>query len=100
MGDSRGHWDGDTLVVDTTNFNDKTWLSGGGEFHSELLHVVQRFTMVGPNTIDYEATIEDPKVFTRPWTLAFTFDRAEKGYELFEYACHEGNRAPELILKR
>jgi hypothetical protein len=100
MGDSRGRWEGDTLVVDVRNFNDKTWLSGGGEFHSESLHVVERFTMVGPNTINYEATIEDPKVFTRPWTLAFTFDRAEKGYELFEYACHEGNRAPDLILKR
>lgn len=100
MGDSRGRWEGDTLVVDVTNFNDKTWLSGDGEFHSEALHIVERFTLIDGDTIRYEATVEDPKVFTRPWTLAFNFNRAETGYELFEYACHEGNRAPELILNR
>jgi hypothetical protein len=98
MGDSRGHWEGNTLVVDVTNFNDKTWLDMSGTVHSDELHVVERFTIVDPNTINYQATIEDPKVFTRPWTLAIVRKRAEQGYELFEYACQEGNHALESML--
>jgi hypothetical protein len=105
MGDSIGRWEGNTLVVDVTNFTDKTWVIGdgaseglsNGSFHSPALHIVERLTMVDADTIDYEATIDDPNVFTRPWKVRYPlFDRAEKGYELFEYACHEGNRTLEL----
>ena len=100
MGDSRGHWEGNTLVVDATNFTDKTWVVGeiagdgpsNNAFHSPALHLQERFTLVDANHIDYEATIEDPNVFTRPWTLRRKlWKRAEEGYVLFEYACHEGN---------
>ena len=69
MGDSVARWDGDTLVVDVVGFNDKTWLSGVGTFHSEALHVTERYTRVDKDRIDYEVTMEDPKVLTRPWTL-------------------------------
>ena len=100
MGDSRGHWEGNTLVVDATNFTDKTWVVGeiagdgpsNNAFHSPALHLQERFTLVDANYIDYEATIEDPNVFARPWTLRRKlWKRAEEGYVLFEYACHEGN---------
>ena len=90
-GDSRGHWEGNTLVVDVTNFNDKVWLDSHGSFYSEALHVVERWTLVNADTIKYEATLEDPNVFTRPWTITFTLNRKqEQGYEFFEEACHEG----------
>jgi hypothetical protein len=93
QGDSRGRWDGQTLVVDSTNFNDKTWFDLVGSFHSEALHVVERWTLVDRNRIDYVATIEDPKVFTRPWKLAFTLQRnTTTGYEIREFACREGRR--------
>jgi hypothetical protein len=104
MGDSRGHWEGNTLIVDVTNFDDETWVVGHGGstqgvFHSTDLHVVERFTPVGKNVIHYEATVEDPKVFTRPWTLAYdAFFRGAKTHELFEYACHEGNRDGILMM--
>jgi hypothetical protein len=108
MGDSRGHWEGDTLVVDVTNFTDKTWAvghgappegapasaisTGHGVFHTQALHVVERFTLTDPDTVHYEATIEDPKVFTSPWKIAFdAFKRAPQDHMLYEYACHEGN---------
>ena len=103
--DSRGRWEGNTLVVDVTNLTDKTWVVGelGGEgmsagsFHSPALHVVERFTIVGDGRIDYEATIEDPNVFERPWKIAFpVWQRAPADYVLFEYACHEGNRSMDL----
>ena len=126
MGDSRGRWEGNTLVVDVTNFTDRTWFDELGHFHGEELHVVERYTFADPETIAYEATIEDPAVFTRPWSLALSFKRATGGdgtklwaagqleepddqdaiqspiwfkdvqsptYQLFEYACHEGNKA-------
>ena len=105
MGDSRGRWEGNTLVVDVTNLTDKTWVVGelGGEgmsagsFHSPALHVVERFTIVGDGRIDYEATIEDPNVFERSWKIAFpVWQRAPADYVLFEYACHEGNRSMDL----
>ncbi len=105
MGDSRGRWEGNTLVIDVTNFTDKTWIIGdggseglsNGSFHSPALRIIERLTMVDAETVDYEATIEDSNVFARPWTLRFPlFSRASKGYELFEYACHEGNRTLEL----
>ena len=108
MGDSRGHWDGNTLVVDVTNFTDNTWpvghgappegapasalTTGHGVFHSGNLHVVERFTLIDDDTIRYEATIEDPEVFTKPWTITFNaLRRAPEDHMLFEYACHEGN---------
>jgi len=108
MGDSRGHWEGNTLVVDVTNFTENTWVvghgappegapasaltTGHGVFHSDALHVVERFTMSDADTIHYEVTIEDPKVFTQPWTIVFdALTRAPEDHMLFEYACHEGN---------
>jgi hypothetical protein len=107
-GDSRGHWEGDVLVVDVTNFNDEVWpvghgappegapgtaLTGGhGVVQSEQLHVIERYWMTDPNTIRYEARLEDPKVYTQPWKLAFdAFKRGKPDHQLFEYACHEGN---------
>jgi hypothetical protein len=101
MGDSRGRWEGDTLVVDTTHFNGKMWFDIIGNFQSDALHVVERFTFENPDRIYYEATIEDPKLYTKPWKLAVPLLRVkDPSHELFEWACHEGNRAPELMLAR
>ena len=92
-GDSRGHWEGDTLVVDVTNQHGRTWFDMEANFHSDAIHVVERFTPVDADTFRYEATIEDPKVFTRPWKIAFDVGRnQEPGYEQMEYACVEGER--------
>jgi hypothetical protein len=90
QGDSVGHWEGDTLVVDTTNLNVKTWLNEGGEIVSYAEHVVERFTPVTPDRISYEATIADSVVYTRPWTISLAF-RHDK-FELTEAACHEEDR--------
>lgn len=100
MGDSRGRWEGNTLVVDVTNNNHLTWFDVVGSFHSDALHVVQRFTIVDPNTMDYEATIDDPKVYTRPWKMAFKLRRNPKPDEIWEEACREGERSVEKILSR
>jgi hypothetical protein len=101
MGDSRGRWDGNTLVVDVTNLTDRTWFDVVGTFHSDALHVVERFTFVDPATIRYEATITDPMVFTRPWTIAFPLIRNnQRGFERLEMACHEGERSFDLMLRR
>jgi hypothetical protein len=104
-GDSRGHWEGSTLVVDTTNFNDRGWLithNGAGRVrgvpYSESLHIVERFTRVSADTLDYEITIDDPKMFTSPWKVSLPFKR-DDGYQIFEYACHEGNSATDAILR-
>jgi hypothetical protein len=92
-GDSRGHWEGDTLVVDVTNQNEKTWFDMSGNFHSDALHVIEHYTMVDANTIRYEATLEDPKVYTQPWKIAFDLGRnLEANYEQLEYACVEGEQ--------
>jgi hypothetical protein len=100
MGDSRGRWEGSTLVVDVTNYNTDTWLDAHGTFHSDALHVVERWTMASPDRIDYEVTIEDPKVFTRPWKMALTINRnKQKNYEIYEDARHEGERDTEKILQ-
>jgi len=92
MGDSRGRWDGNTLVIDVTNNNDQTWFDMVGNFHSDGLHIVERLSFVDADSIAYEATFEDPKVFTRPWKFAGRFERL-KDYdgELWEEACYEGN---------
>jgi hypothetical protein len=113
-GDARGHWEGNTLVVDVTNFTDDTWVvghgappegapasainTGHGVVHSDQLHVTERFTMIDKDTIRYEARIEDPKVFTKPWSFALeAFKRGKPDHQLFEYACHEGNRSNVLL---
>jgi hypothetical protein len=87
MGDSRGHWDGDTLVVDVADNNDKTWLDMAGDFHSDALHVVERYRMTDADTIQYEATLEDSKVFTKPWTISLALHRRKDLDKLYEYAC-------------
>jgi hypothetical protein len=87
MGDSRGHWEGDTLVVDVRNSNDKTWLDMAGDFHSDALRVVERYSMTSQDSIEYEATIEDSKVFTKPWTIRLAFHRRTDRDRLFEYVC-------------
>ncbi len=89
MGDSRGHWEGDTLVVDVSDINDKTWLDMAGDFHSDVLHVVERYRMTDRDTIQYEATLEDPKVFTKPWTMNIALHRRTDRNRLFEYACQD-----------
>ena len=94
MGDSRGHWDGNTLVVKTTNFLDGTTSigrnGGNGVATSDSLRFVERFTRVDPDTMNYELTVDDPRIFTAPWKIAFPITQ-EPGYELFEYTCHETN---------
>jgi len=96
MGDSRGRWEGDTLVIDTIHFNAETWFDKTGNFHSEALHVIERYTPMGPNHIDYEVSIEDPKVFTRPWKMRMPiYRRLETNVLLLEYVCYayEGDNA-------
>jgi hypothetical protein len=88
MGDSRGHWEGDALVVDNVDFNDQTWFDRAGDFHSDELHVTERYTLTDPDHIDYTATIEDPKTFTRPWNINIVlYRRKEKNIQLFDYEC-------------
>jgi len=99
QGDSRGHWEGNTLVVETTNSNDRTWLDIVGDFHSDAMRVVEHFTFVNPDTIRYDATIEDDKVFTGPWKIGLTLRRNnEPGFELWEEACFEGQRSTTHML--
>ena len=89
MGDSRGHWDGDTLVADVSSFSDSTWLDAAGDYHSDELHVVERYTRTNPGTLMYEAVIDDPKVFTRPWKIRVPL-RLQKGIQILEDECEEG----------
>jgi hypothetical protein len=99
MGDSIGRWDGTTLVVDTTNFNGLTGIGANGRaiYHSDALHVIERFTRVDTDTIQYEAVIDDSKTWVRRFTIAFPLKR-DSGYGMFEYACHEGNYGLRNIL--
>ena len=90
MGWSNGRWEGDTLVIDTTGFNGRTWFDQSGNFHSEALHVVERITPRSPDTLWYEVTIEDPDVFTRPWTMRMPlYRRVEENARLLEFRCVE-----------
>jgi hypothetical protein len=90
MGWSNGRWEGATLVVDTTGFNGQTWIDRAGNHHSEALHVVERFSARGPDALNYEVTIEDPKVFTRPWKMAMPlYRRLEKNAQIMEFRCVE-----------
>jgi hypothetical protein len=101
MGDSVGHWEGDTLVVDVIGFNDKTWLTGTGTLHSESLHVTERYTRIDKDQINYEATMVDPEVLTQPWTIHTTIMRRD-GTRVQEYVCAENNLDPgryEKLLK-
>src|SRR5581483_6759908 len=103
-GDSRGHWDGDTLVVDTTNYNGKGWIStsaAGGRIkgvpQSQSLHIVERFRRIDADTIYYQVSIDDPDVYTNPWKVSIPLAR-DADYKIFEYACHEGNEAVKNVL--
>jgi hypothetical protein len=90
MGHSVAHWEGDTLVVDVTSLNDQTWFDRAGNFHSDALHVVERYTPLSPDALTYEATIEDPKVFSRPWKMSMPLYRLlEKNARLLEFKCVE-----------
>jgi hypothetical protein len=99
MGDSRGRFEGDTLVVETTNLTDRTGigLNGGGGRHSDALKVTERFTRIDDDTIAYSMTVDDPKTWTQPWTMQFPLERDDE-YGMYEYACHEGNYAMFNIL--
>ena len=89
MGDSRGHWEGETLVVDVADNNGDTWLDSSGNFHSAEMHVVERYTRTGLDTLQYAATISDPKVLTRPFKISLPLYRhTEKNAQLYEYECH------------
>src|SRR5438094_7491828 len=98
MGDSVGRWEGDTLVVDVIGFNDRTWLAGAGTFHTEALHVTERYTRVNKDQINYDVTMEDPNVFTKPWTLHSTL-MLRQGTRLEEDICQENNVTPETYEK-
>jgi hypothetical protein len=96
MGDSRGHWEGNSLVVVTSNFTDQTTIAGVR--HSEQLRLTERFTRIDPEMVDYEVHVEDPLTWEQPWTMRMTLTQ-QPGYEIYEYACHEGNIALEHILQ-
>jgi len=90
MGQSVGRWEGDTLVIEASGFNDSTWFDRAGNFHSEALKVVERYTRTGPDVISYEATMEDPNTFTRPWKVSFPlYRRLEKNVQIMDFKCVE-----------
>ena len=90
MGQSVGHWEGDTLVVDVTGLDERTWFDRAGDYHSDALHVVERYTPSSPDVLNYEATIDDPKVFSRPWKISMPLYRhVEKNAQLLEFKCVE-----------
>jgi hypothetical protein len=94
MGDSRGRWEGNTLVIETTNFTDRTSIgaNGGGPRHSTAMKMTERITRIDPEMIDYELRVDDPKTYVSPWTIRMTLT-TQAGYEIYEYGCHEGNGA-------
>jgi hypothetical protein len=90
MGQSYGKWEGETLVVDVTGLDERTWFDRAGDYHSDQLHVIERYTLSGPDTMTYEATIEDPKVFSKPWKISMPLYRhVEKNARLLEFKCVE-----------
>ena len=103
MGDARGHWEGESFVVDSRNFTGDTWFDKAGNFHSEALHVIERLTRTGPDHLRYDVTIEDPRVFTRPWKMSMPlYRRQEPEARLLEYECYamdvlEGGRFRDVI---
>jgi hypothetical protein len=102
MGDSRGHWEGNTLVVDVANNNSKSRLDNEGDFASDKLHIVERYTFIDAKTMEYQATLEDPSVYTRPWTIQARMLRTHlkaADYEQWEDACHEGEKNADASLQ-
>jgi hypothetical protein len=100
MGDSRGRWEGNTLVVDVTNHNAKAWFDQAANFYTAGARMVERFTLIDQNTMHYQVTIEDANVYTRPWTMAFPLRRnTERGFRLLEEACHEGERNTDALIR-
>lgn len=97
MGDSRGRWEGNTLVIDVTNNNDSTRFDVMGNFHSDEMRVTERWATVDKDTLEYRATIDDPKVYTKPWTLGATMKLGPAGNEILEYAGVEGERSVERL---
>ena len=99
MGDSHARWEGTTLMIETSNLNDIPWFDVVGSFHSDAIHVTERLTRQDDTTMRYLVTIEDPAMYTRPWTMGFTMKRnAEPNYEQWEHACHEGERSLQELL--
>jgi hypothetical protein len=100
MGESRGRWEGNTLVVEVTNLNGKPRIDMIGNFMSDAVRITERFNFIDANTLHYEATIDDPTVFTRPWKLVIPSRRSKvpADYEIYEAACHEGERTAETLL--
>ena len=97
MGHSVGHWEGDTLVVDVTRLNDQTWFDRAGDFHSDALHVVERYTPMSPDAVMYEATVEDPKVYSRPWKISMPlYRRLEKNAQITEFQVRGVRRRASL----
>jgi hypothetical protein len=94
---SVGHWEGDTLVVDSIGFNERTWMNRDGLPHTDRLHLIERLTRMDFNTLKYEVTIDDPGAYTAPWTTSFSLQWTP-GTELFEYICQENNHGPELMI--
>jgi hypothetical protein len=90
MGQSWGKWEGDTFVVDVTGLDERTWLSRAGDFHSDVLHVTERYTMVNPQQINYEATVDDSKVYTKPWKISMPlYKHVEKNARMMDFKCVE-----------
>ena len=99
MGDARGHWEGNTLVVDTENINDWDWLDATGTFHSSAMSMVERFAFTDSRTMEYTVTIADPKVLTRPFTVKLPYERLNRpaGFETYEEACVEGTKSVDKV---
>ena len=97
-GHAVGHWEGDTLVVDVVGFNEKTWLDISGHPHTDAMRVTERYTRTNLDTLQYEATIDDPKAYTRPWTTGWTIGWND-GQELQEYICQENNQYLEGLIR-
>ncbi len=99
LGDSRAKWEGDTLVVDVADYNDQTWFDAAGNYHSDALHVVERFTRTGPDVITYEAVIQDPKVLTKPFKISVPLTRhTEKNFQIMEYECFANKEGPTFTV--